>query len=243
MAVKTLLDDRFAPTTSRIGFLRMPLEEATNCLRDWREGLYGKEVTVKELRDGFPDSLARLQPLIGGARPRELLIETSGGWTAYFDCRLRGTDATSAIGHLSRTANVQGLAVTASRENKMTGGGIQFALFSPLATDFMNYVRTIGLTFMKGRYEFETYGDELWFEEPAAYRSRKVRDRFTSDMLERYCHALDIEVFDPKAYGPRATLTTSPIPVPKGGFVMTFREVQAWLGIQPGTAGADSVSA
>ena len=100
--MKTLLSDRFAPITSSIGFLRLDLDAVAEALTQWRRKLVSGGVNCEELRDGFPDCLHALEPLTGGVRPRELVVEASDGWTAYFDCSLRGTDAVSTIGYLSR---------------------------------------------------------------------------------------------------------------------------------------------
>ena len=115
-------------------------------------------------------------------------------------------------------------------------GAVQFELFGPLDTDFLNYVRTVSVAFDGGRWQFTATGVEQAFEEVDAYRARGVRDRFTSTMLERYCQALGIHVFDPAFYGPGAVLIESDAPAAPDGKVMSLAEAQAWLDIQPGLA-------
>jgi hypothetical protein len=209
--VRTLFDERFAPITSSVGFLELPLEQAVLGLQDWRQSLY-ERVRVETLQTSFPKALHRLEPLTGGARPRELLV-SAGGWTAYFDSSLRGTDAVSAIGHLSRKLLCQGLAITAVPHtigvpgiHHGRAGAVSFELFGPLATSFLNYVRTIAITFDGSRWVFNATGTPQSFEEVDTYRARRVRDRFTSDMLARYCGALGVDVFNDAAYGPRSVL-------------------------------------
>jgi hypothetical protein len=75
MTMHALLDERFAPITSSIGFLEMPLDDAAQGLEEWRRSLY-TNVTVSRPPEGFPEVLRRLEPLIG-ARDRELLVV---GW-------------------------------------------------------------------------------------------------------------------------------------------------------------------
>jgi len=238
--LRTLLSERFAPITSSIGFLELSLEEAAQGLESWRRSLY-PDVTVSHPTDGFPDVLGRLQPLTGGARPRELLIRVGRGWTAYFDNSLRGTDAVSAIGYLSTRLLCQGLAIdvvphTAGASGVRHGrmGAVQFELYGPLQTEFLNYVRTVSVVFDGDRWRFTATGTEQPFEETEAYQARRVRDRFTSEMLERYCRALGIEVFDPRSYGPEAVFVESAVPMAPDGLVMTLQEVQEWLEIAPG---------
>ena len=240
--MKTLLSERYAPITSSFGFLRVSLDEAVEALVGWRRSLVAGEVSVEDAGP-FPECLHRLEPLIGGVRPRELLVEASDGWTAYFDCLLRGADAVSAVGYLARTIPCQGLAVcaiphTAGRPGLKHGqfGAVQFEMLGPLRTEFLNYVRTVSSTFDGSRWVFSADGTEQWFEETEAYTARRVRDRFTSDMLERYCKALDLDVFDPQAYGPQSRLVRSDVPVPQDAYVMSLEQVQRWLEIVPGTA-------
>jgi hypothetical protein len=55
-------------------------------------------------------------------------------------------------------------------------------------------------------------------------------------MLERYCEALGVAVFDTTTYGPDAVLIESAVRMAADGTVMSLREVQAWLQIVPGAA-------
>lgn len=240
--MRTLLNERFAPITSSIGYLRLGLDEAVGALAAWRRSLCD-EVAVEEVTDGFPQALRSLEPLIGGVRPRELLVEASDGWTAYFDCSIRGTDAVSTVGYLAQEVGCQGLAIrtvphTVGLPGVKNGrfGSVQFEMFGPLQTEFLNYVRSIEATFDGSRWVFGATGTEQWFEEADAYRARRIRDRFTSAMLERYCKALDLDVFDATAYGPRAVLIRSHVEIPPNALVMSLDQAQQWLEIMPGMA-------
>jgi hypothetical protein len=99
----------------------------------------------------------------------------------------------------------------------------------------LNYLRTVSVVFDGTRWQFTATGTEA-FEEVDAYQARRVRDRFTSAMLERYGQALGIEVFDPSFYGPDAVLVESAVPMPPDAMVMTLRQAQEWLKIAPGMA-------
>ncbi len=85
----TLLADRYAPITSSLGFLELPLNEAAEGLLTWRKRLHGR-VTKHDVTGALPKLLDLLPPLIGGIRPPELLVGTQNDrWTAFFDCGLR----------------------------------------------------------------------------------------------------------------------------------------------------------
>jgi hypothetical protein len=99
-------------------------------------------------------------------------------------------------------------------------------------TEFLNYVRVVAATNDGGRWVVHANGVEQWFEESEWYGARRIRDRFTSEMLERYCRALDLELFDPDAYGPRSVLVRSDAEVPSAGYVMSLDAVQEWLGFR-----------
>jgi hypothetical protein len=240
--MRTLFDERFAPITSSPGYLKLPLERAIDALVGWRRGL-GVSVSVFETRGSLSETIRSLEPLVGGVYPRELLVEVSDGWTAYFDCGIRGTDAVPVIGHLTRRAACEGLAIaaiphTAVSIGATTGrrGSVQFQMFGPVQTDFLNYVRTVAVDHDGQKWVFTTQGKEQPFEEPEAYQSGLVRSRFTSEMLERYCLALGLKAFDATAYGPRAALVVSDLSVPARALVKSLDEAQAWLGIVPGVA-------
>lgn len=240
--MRTLASEEFAPITSAVGYLELPLEEAVSAMTEW-VGTLRPWVVAKPTSEPFPAVLRCLEPLIGGSRPRQLLVSVGPRWTAYFDCLLRGTDPVGPIGHLSRTVRCQGVVVDCTPTMKEVPGvrparygSVQFQLFGPLATDFINYVRTVYVAFDGSKWEFGANGVEQAFEEPSRYKARRVRDRFTSDMLERYCQALGIDVFNVDAYGPDAVLIESGDPVPPTATVKSLAAVQQWLGIIPGEA-------
>jgi hypothetical protein len=115
-------------------------------------------------------------------------------------------------------------------------GSVQFEMLGPFKNDFLNYIRTVHASFDGSRWVFDAVGTPQDFEELDAYKAPRVRDRFTSEMLERYCKALGVDVFNPQAYGPRAVLARSPV-VPRIGKVMTLDEVHALAGDFPGHGG------
>jgi hypothetical protein len=134
-----------------------------------------------------------------------------------------------AIGVVPHTIGLPGV-----RQGR--AGAVQFELFGPLPTQFLNYVRSVSVAFDGKRWVFNASGIEQAFEETEAYQARRVRDRFTSDMLERYCRALGLDVFNDDLYGPEAVFFESMMPMPAEGIVMTLAETQEWLEIAPGAA-------
>jgi hypothetical protein len=233
----TLFDDRFAPITSRIGFIRLPLEATARALAAWLEQIHGEGITSTAVNDGFPSCLRRLEPLTGGAVPRELLVRHGPDWTAYFNCFIQGTDAVGPVSYLTSSLHRDGLILTAIPDERGRGGVrgrwgvVQFELLGPEDTTVLNFVRTVYAMNDGGHWEFGQAGTPQPFEELEAYSRRSIRERFTGPMLERYAQALGVDPFNEAAYGPEAILVANPQPVPPGGLTMSLVEVQNWLGI------------
>ncbi|MFP5283900.1 MAG: hypothetical protein ACLGIF_10680 [Actinomycetes bacterium] len=238
--MKTLLEEQFAPITSEIGFLRLPFPRAAAALESWRRE-QRPGLTVTSLAEPLDAALARLPPLAASV-PRELLVEVRGGWCAYFDAAPDGTAAYEAVHHLARALHCDGLRVVVvphgprrpDDEAAARPGALRWEL--TYRTDWASETRAVAVQYHDAAWQFSESGRPQPYEETTAYRAKRVRDRFTSAMLERYCQALGLEVFDPAAYGPRGVLLehkvrpswrTRPRPLP---------EVQARLGIVPGAA-------
>ncbi|GAA3565158.1 hypothetical protein GCM10022197_21120 [Microlunatus spumicola] len=232
-----LLDDAYAPITSRIGFLRAPLDEAAEGLRAWRAEIHGS-ARAEPLAGGLPDALGRLEPLTGGVRPRELLVATADpGWTAVFDCGVQGGDQTTTVGFLARRLMVQGVVVLSIPDRKASPGvpdrfgGRQLELFAPIATDFLNYVRTVSVVRDQTRWRFDANGTVQDFEDEDAYRRRKVADRFSPELLVAYAAALGLRPFDADFYPGPAVLVTNPATPPPGAAVVSLAEARRATGL------------
>ncbi len=242
--MRTLLDERLAPITSAIGFLDRPAAEVAGWVREWWSRFHAG-VAVHPVPEALPAALTRLEPLTVGAVPRLLVVEVdSPRWgCALFDGHLPSSDVFHPVAYLARTLPGSGLAVrvvpnTHGLPGVETGrlGAVQFELTGPLPTGWLNYVRSVSVTALDPRphsWRFRAVGTEQWFEEVEAYRAPVKRDRFTSAMLERYCRALDLEVFDPATYRPMAYLVERPVPAREE---LTLAEAQWRYEIVPGQA-------
>lgn len=236
-AEAVVLDDEFAPVTSSIGFLRAPIRDAAEALRRWRSDIHGA-ASVAWVDGGLEGNLHRLEPLTGGVRPRELLVATGNPeWSALFDCGVQGGDQTTTVGYLSRTMLTQGVVVVsipdvpAGTGSTERFGARQFEMFGPLATDFLNYVRTLSLVRDGARWRFDANGTVQDFEDVEAYKRRRMTERLTPPMLSQYASALGLAPFDAGFYtGPSALVTNSASP-PAGALVLGISEARRRLGI------------
>lgn len=236
--MKSLLDGRMAPLTYSWGFLETDLEILKASLKRWSRISYRPSLpcAIREIPvpADLAESLRLLEPLTPtGAR--ELWLETASGWIGGFDNGLRGDPP---IEYLSKTVGCRGIKVSScpnaydAETNKGTYGGVAFSVYSPAARpgQIHNCERSVHAVNDAGRWRFEAFGDVQPYEEIEQYKARRVRDRFTPEMLERYCAAIGIRLFDPDFYcGPRALIV-------KAGWVrnpLTFNEARAKLGLPP----------
>jgi hypothetical protein len=73
-------------------------------------------------------------------------------------------------------------------------------MYGPEQTEWLNLVRALSAVQDQGRWEWTATGIVQSFEDVAMYQKPRVRDRFTPDMLARYCAALGIQLFDDDFY-------------------------------------------
>ena len=246
--MRTLLSERFAPITTRIGFLRAPLDRVAAEAALWVAGLQ-PNVRTTELRGRLEPLLPRLEPLVGASRPRMLYVEASGGaWTAYFDCGAKGTDPIAPVAVLARTLGCEGVTLTTKPDEygpAASGrygrqGAVMFALVGPGGPGDIvgRSVRSVSVIREGSRFRFDEHGEVQPFEQPERYASRRIRERLTSQMLEAYCRALGLDPFEASSYGPRAVLLECDARWDAKGSpqLCSLAEAQARLGIVPGAA-------
>lgn len=206
--IEPFLDDRYAPITSAIGFIQLPVSEAAEALAAWWRSI-ASPVRLDSLDEPFPASLCRLLPLQVGGRSRALLVD-QGGWSAYFDNGAIGTDPISAMTVLCQINHCAGAALVAIPDAPPRGGSLQFQTFSPERTQFLNHARTVGIARESGRWRYDAYGDPEPFEAIEAEGVPGGRDRLSTDTLARYSAALGFAPFDPAAYGRSILVTSTP---------------------------------
>lgn len=236
--MKALLENKFAPLTFAWGFLESSLPTVGESFIGWRRSHLSK-IKVTSIKEPLASVLLKLQPLITPPR-KELLVETRSGWTAYFDNGINGGDPTGAMIYLSQYLKCRGLAVTCvphtlkeGIDAKGTYGAVIFELFAPEAREWLNYERAIGAANDGGKWVFINEGAVLPFETPERYEARRIKDRFTDDMLEDYCRALGVELFDPDFYGPQGLLVEIHDSWPSGRRPLTLAEARHRIGLEP----------
>jgi hypothetical protein len=205
-----LLDDRWAPVSSNMGFLEWGAERAAYAYAEWWGALLeprGGTVATRPVMGSLEQVLSALLPLAGNENQRHLFIPTHSAWTAYVDNGWTGTDAASAMGYMSRTLGCRGMRVGAVphtlRKDKGRYGIVVLEVYGPHDTDWLNYLRTLYVANDGGQWEFGQFGPPFPFERVEQYQARRVQDRFTFDMLKEYLRHLGLSPFEEDFYLPR----------------------------------------
>ncbi len=205
-----LLDDRWAPVTSTMGFLELGAEQAARAFATWERGLMtprGITVEVLPVSGTLEQVLSSLLPLTSGETQRHLFIPTRSAWTAYVANGWTGTDAASPMSAMARRLSIRGLRVVAVphtlRGNQGRYGAVMLEVYGPAQPGrSLNYVRTIYAANDGGRWVFGHSGEPFPFEQVEQYQARRVRDRFTFDMLKDYLRHLGLAPFEEDFYLP-----------------------------------------
>ena len=236
--MKYLLDNQYAPTTFSWGFIDAPFDRTIDTFVSWSVSIfkhYRIEYEVVRYQGSLTNLLAQLFPVTAPCR-REMLTSTASGWTAYFDNFRNGGDPISRVGQMCDMLKCRGVAVTCAPDRhpewgRGTFGGVQFQLFAPHETDFINHLRHVGVTCDDDGWAFDTNGPVQPFEETLEYSAHRVRDRFTAEMLERYCAALGIDLFNPEFYGPNAVMVVDRSPLSPTSPCLSREEARHALGL------------
>ena len=124
-----LLEDRWAPVTSTMGFLELGAEQAAQAFATWERGLLtprGISVEVLPVSGSLEQVLSRLLPLNSGEPQRELFIPTRSAWTAYVENGWTGTDAASAMSVMASRLSIRGLRVVAVPHTLRKNQGVRY---------------------------------------------------------------------------------------------------------------------
>lgn len=239
---RPLLNNDFAPVTFRFGFVEASFSSLCDAFRDWFSTIGAEYPNLRTeftpIAAPFTTALLSLEPLTTPS-DRYLIVETNSNWTAVFANGLRVNDVASAAGYLPTVLKCHGLEVgytpDSSKSNRRDlirkWGSTLFALYGPTQTDWLNRIRSVSVSNDIGGWSFEQGGEVQPFEEQAAYRKRRIRDRFTFDMLERYCTALGIELNHDDFYRPRSCAVRTTGQKHRGDLGMSIADARALLDV------------
>lgn len=223
-----LLGDRYAPITFAAGFLETDFATVVAADEVWRARLGGH--IMRPLRGAFEDLLDKLLPLTGPLS-RYVWVRTIGRWTAYFDNSVDGSDPFGPISYLAQQIKCRGVMIQCRPQTTKAEGGISVSIFGPEKMEFLNYLRIVSAINDGGRWRWDISGAVQPFEEVQHYEARRIRDRLTPEMLDRYCRAMGICAFDDAFYSDQGHLVEYGN-VNNAVRILTLKQAQEMFGIE-----------
>jgi len=187
-----------------VAFLEAGISECVETFVRWQEQIdRGSPAQIRAIpvHGDIPTLVRTLAPMTSGVTRRYLFIATKTRWTAFFDNGHHGTDG-AAPAYLARIVPCRSVHARLFRTDD--NGGFPatiFELFGPEQTEWLNVIRSISAISDDGRWQFNETGHVQAFEDIARYKERRIADRFTPEMLEKYLIALGIDAFDEAFYG------------------------------------------
>lgn len=238
-----LFEDSLAPLTSEMGFVDAPADRLCDTYLAWQRPIQSKrrvELRTRLVTGDLRAALHSLLPLNAIEARRCLFVPTASAWTAFFENRTTGTDASSSMSVLSRLLRCRAVRVVAipdgreSHGKKSRGryGALILEVFDPSSGDPRNLSRSIVLANDGGRWIFEASGVKLPFEDDRRYDAPKVWDRLTLKDVSRYLDALGVRALDPSFYlpeGAQAFLVEKQGAVVAGEKEMSLEDVRAFF--------------
>jgi len=176
-----------APTTRTAGYFRTSPSVLAGWLVDGLEPTWAS-------RDAPAATLAELLALM---RPRvplsSYLLLPVGDWTVLLDDAPNGTDLGVLPWQATRDLGCRSVRATVVPDGPGQYPATVLELYDPDADEQLLWCRrSIAAANDGGRWTFSETGDRFSFEDPAAYQRRRVRDRFTPDLLARYLMELTV---------------------------------------------------
>jgi hypothetical protein len=203
-----LLQGRYAPISSEMGFLKCDARAAADAFAAWQRPAQhsrGVELRIDEVRGDVSTRLDNLLPLTSVEARRYLFLPTHSSWTAFVDNGWSGTDVFSVVSFLAlqiECVGVRAVSVPHTYRHGTKGplgryGATIFELYSPSPTDcsFLNIKRSIAAAHDGSRWQFNADGTVMDFERTESYHERQIRDRFTPELLAEYLRRLEIQMF------------------------------------------------
>lgn len=185
-----LPSDLAGGTTSSVGFFQAGVEVIAEEL-----SLIGQRGCVK-LRSADLRTLIEFLPRRNDSyhsNRRDIIIPLNG-WCAVVNNCQRGTDVGGLPMIAAQKYDCRGIRAVATTESEHPA--VMLEVYEPRISAPLNRRRLIYAMSDRGRWSFDTEGEPFDFEEVGKYSNRRIRDRFTPDMLERYLSALGVPMLE-----------------------------------------------
>ena len=223
----------YQPVTWNIGVIEAAPEDVARVIQP----LYIPNDVLRDIRHetlSIDEGLAGMEPL--GRLSKFLLIETKDGRTGLFGNSLNpgGIElptwyAADSLG-VPSSHYVCNAPNTISKDQMSGSWGARMVEFRTPEHPY-NQEPTFGVNLVNdaGRWHFYRFGEKQPFENEKAYKARRKPDRFTVEMLVKYCRALGIPVYDRDWYSNNVIIIERISPVDAKG--LTYHEAAIELRI------------
>jgi hypothetical protein len=200
-----LLADRFAPITDEVVFIDLPFLEARSAYVEWRRWAYSKhaDVLLTDIHGNLDEILHALEPLRTIEANRTALVPTANNWTAIFENRDSGPDLISTARVMAKRTGRQTIMISVALteldgiERKVPSlDAIQLVMNGPI-----NRLLAAAID-DSYRWVWHAEGPIQPFERPERYRSRRIKDRLTVQMLGEYTSWFGLQPFHADFYAP-----------------------------------------
>lgn len=175
------------PTTESAGYF----ETSAAALAEWLVDGLGPPWTRRACPPGTLDQLVSfVEPRVPLSR---YLLLPNGAWTVVLNNGPTGTDLGVLPWQATRDLGCRSIRATAAAPGPNRYPGTILELYDPGAGEEALFCRrTIVAANDGGRWTFSETGERFAFEDPAAYRRRLVRDRFTPQLLAHHLAELGV---------------------------------------------------
>lgn len=182
---------------STVGLIRNDFEDVAH----WLHGALG---TVKWHRTPASfNTISGLLEVVGRTPVNDVkVVMKFGDWTALVTNGPLGSDVGMIPSLAARELNCLAIRAIANPPSSVMLCATILDVYDPRSTDSpVRMRRSIACADEGFRWVFETRGAPFEFEDVASYSARRVRDRFTPTMLERYLYELGLPGDDALALG------------------------------------------
>ena len=196
-----MLIETWHPVTHDFGLIKAPLETVVQALLEWHSSI-GTQYQRADITGSLQEAFAALLPL-SHSKQRRLFFATGSDWTACFQNGIQGSDPTPAMAVLSRDKLAVLVMRVCSTPPKAMWPANMWEVYAPPSlggSEPLGYRRCIAASNDGGRWVFDQSGEPYEFENLAAYKSKRKRERFTRELLLEYLRHFGIRPFDDDFY-------------------------------------------
>lgn len=191
-----LFSGDLVPLTNGFGFVKADFNEAVDIYNNWMIGNKASDFTKISLDMSFRDALVKLPPF--QFYNRAILFKTNSEWVGYTNNNIVTAEIgkINVVGRTLKSETVQVKAYPPTTDLNANGWCVGGFLYQNFKTDAF---RSIFFSY-QDRWELDLSGDPLPFELIEKYKEKRVKDRFTPEMLDFYCKSVGIDFFNEDFY-------------------------------------------